>query len=101
MPKMPLSELKALLDSERNDALAATRASKLSIERFDAMDYYLGDMAKDMPALEGRSCPIRRLSGGDDCRSREIVQIFTKPDDRILASFHVPTLPRSRLCCER
>jgi hypothetical protein len=52
---MPLSELKALLDSERNDALAATRASKLSGERSDAMDYYLGDMAKDMPAPEGRS----------------------------------------------
>jgi hypothetical protein len=39
MSKMPLSELKALLDSERNDALAATRASKLSVERSDAMDY--------------------------------------------------------------
>ena len=55
MPKMPLSELKALLESERADALAATRASKLSVERSDAMDYYLGDMAKDMPATEGRS----------------------------------------------
>src|ERR1051325_8294897 len=55
MSKMPLSELKALLDSERNDALAATRASKLSVGRSDAMDYYLGDMAKDMPAQEGRS----------------------------------------------
>ncbi len=55
MPRMPLSELKALLDSERNDALAATRASKLSVERSDAMDHYLGDMAKDMPAAQGRS----------------------------------------------
>ena len=36
MPRMPLSELKTLLDSERNDALAATRASKLSVERSDA-----------------------------------------------------------------
>ena len=40
MPRMPLSELKALLDSERNNALAATRASKLSVERSDAMDYH-------------------------------------------------------------
>ena len=55
MPKMSLSELKALLEAERNDALAATRASKLSGERSDAMDYYLGDMAKDMPAPDGRS----------------------------------------------
>src|SRR5262249_3075620 len=55
MPRMPLSELKALLDSERNDALAATRASKLSTDRSDAMDYYLGDMARHMPPEEGRS----------------------------------------------
>src|SRR5215831_9050140 len=55
MPRMPLSELKALLESERNDALAATRASKLSGERSDAMDYYLGEMGKDMPAPDGRS----------------------------------------------
>ncbi len=55
MPKMTLSELKALLEAERNDALAAIAASKLSAERSDAMDYYLGDMARDMPAPEGRS----------------------------------------------
>ncbi len=55
MPKLTLSELKALLEAERNDALAAIAASKLSAERSDAMDYYLGDMARDMPAPEGRS----------------------------------------------
>jgi hypothetical protein len=55
MPKMSLSELKALLESERNDALAAIAASKLSAQRSDAMDYYLADMSKDMPAPEGRS----------------------------------------------
>jgi hypothetical protein len=52
---MPLSDLKALLESERNDAPAAMRASKLSIERSDAMGYYLGEMDKDMPTPEGRS----------------------------------------------
>jgi hypothetical protein len=55
MSKMTLSELKALLEAERNDALAAIAASKLSAERSEAMDYYLGDMARDMPAPEGRS----------------------------------------------
>jgi hypothetical protein len=55
MAKMSLTELKALLEAERNDALAAIAASKLSAERSDAMDYYLGDMAKDMPVPEGRS----------------------------------------------
>src|SRR6195256_4329195 len=55
MPKMSLSDLKAMLASERADALAAVAASKLSSERADAMDYYLGDMSHDMPSPEGRS----------------------------------------------
>src|SRR5262252_8254803 len=55
MPKMPLSELKAMLAAEKADALAAVSASRLSHERADAMDYYLGDMSRDMPAPEGRS----------------------------------------------
>jgi hypothetical protein len=52
---MSLSDLKAMLASERADALAAVAASKLSSERADAMDYYLGDMSHDMPSPEGRS----------------------------------------------
>lgn len=55
MPKMSSTELKALLGAEKADALAATMASKLSAERETAMEYYLGDMSKDMPAPEGRS----------------------------------------------
>jgi hypothetical protein len=55
MPKMTLSELKAMLAAEKSDALAAVAASKLSSERADATDYYLGDMTRDMPAPEGRS----------------------------------------------
>ena len=55
MHKMSLSDLKAMLASERTDALAAVAASKLSSERADAMDYYLGDMTHDMPSPEGRS----------------------------------------------
>ena len=55
MPKLSPSDLRALLAAERADALAAVNASKLSSERSDAMDYYLGDMSKDMPAQDGRS----------------------------------------------
>src|SRR6201999_1372644 len=55
MPKMSSLDLKAMLASERADALAAISAAKLMEERADAMDYYLGDMRKDMPAQEGRS----------------------------------------------
>jgi hypothetical protein len=52
---MSASELQAMLAAERSNAMAAIEASKLSSERSDAMDYYLGDMSKDMPAADGRS----------------------------------------------
>jgi hypothetical protein len=47
-----------MLSAEKADALAATASAKLSIERSDAMDYYLGDMRKDMPSLDGRSSAV-------------------------------------------
>lgn len=55
MAKMAMSDLQAMLASEKAGALAATTAADLSAERSDAMDYYLGDMTKDMPAQEGKS----------------------------------------------
>lgn len=55
MSKMSNGELKAMLASEKADALSAMRSSKLTDERTKAMDYYLGDMSQDLPAMEGRS----------------------------------------------
>ena len=55
MAKMSMLTLKAMLASEKADALAAISSAQLSQERADAMDYYLGDMSKDMPVQEGRS----------------------------------------------
>jgi hypothetical protein len=55
MPKMSAIDLKALLSAERYDALSAMAASKLSDERASALNYYMGDMSKDMPAPAGRS----------------------------------------------
>ena len=55
MPKMSILDLKAMLASEKANALAAISAAQLMEERADAMDYYLGDMRKDMPAQDGRS----------------------------------------------
>ena len=56
--KMDKGSLRAVLDSERTAALSAASASKLTIERTKAMDYYLGDMANDMPAPDGTSSAI-------------------------------------------
>lgn len=55
MPKMASLELKAMLAAQKADALAAMSAAELAQERSDAMDYYLGNMEKDMPAQPGRS----------------------------------------------
>jgi hypothetical protein len=55
MSKMSTSDLKTMLASEKANALAAISAARLMEERADAMDYYLGDMRKDMPAQDGRS----------------------------------------------
>jgi hypothetical protein len=55
MSKMSTSDLKSMLASEKANALAAISARRLMDERADAMDYYLGHMAKDMPAQDGRS----------------------------------------------
>ena len=55
MAKMSLSDLKPMLAAQKADALASMSAADLSQERADALDYYLGDMSKDMPAQDGRS----------------------------------------------
>src|SRR5216683_7224232 len=55
MPKMSPADLRALLAAEKADALSAMSATKLSEERAAALDYYLGDMSRDMPAPDGRS----------------------------------------------
>jgi hypothetical protein len=55
MPKMSISDLKSMLAAEKADALAAISAARLAEERADAMDYYLGNMRKDMAAQDGRS----------------------------------------------
>src|SRR4051812_11805703 len=56
--KIDTGSLKAMLAHERADAMAAIEATKLSSDRSDAMDYYLGDMSKDMPAADGRSSAV-------------------------------------------
>lgn len=55
MAEMSETELMALLTSERSEAIATMEASQISSEREDAMDYYLGDMTKDLPSVEGQS----------------------------------------------
>lgn len=82
MPKKSLSDLKAMLEAEKVDALAAMRASKLSDERSKAMDYYNGDMTRDMPAQDGRSRAVSTdVSDTIDGLMPSLMEIFAGSDD--------------------
>lgn len=56
--KLSDSELKAMLDAQKMSALASVWSSKLSGERDDALMYYMNDMSKDMPSMDGRSAAV-------------------------------------------
>jgi hypothetical protein len=53
--KMSLDTLRAMLAAEYESAMGALQASRLVTDRADALDYYFGHMAKDMPTQDGRS----------------------------------------------
>jgi len=57
MSRMSLTDLKALLQAEKHDALGVN-TSTLSAERTLALDYYYGNMEADMPSVEGRSSAV-------------------------------------------
>ena len=82
MPKMSPSDLRALLAAERADALSAMSASKLSEERAAALDYYLGDMARDMPAPDGRSKAVSTdVADTIEGLMPSLMEIFTGGDE--------------------
>ena len=85
--KMPLSDLKALLAAEKADALAAASAAKLSADRSDAMDYYLGDMSKDLPAGDGRSQAVSTdVADTIEGLMPALMDIFASSDEVVRAS---------------
>src|SRR5512143_3977541 len=50
-----LSEIKAMLGAEKYDSLGSNIASKLTTERIRALEYYQGDITRDVPNITGRS----------------------------------------------
>lgn len=82
MPKMTDAELRAMLSSQHSSAMAASNASKLSGERENALDYYNGDMSKDMPAAPGRSSAVS-MDVADTVEGimPQLMEIFCGTDD--------------------
>src|SRR5882724_9716299 len=82
MSKMSPGDLRALLAAEKADALSAMSASKLSEERAAALDYYLGDMSRDMPAPDGRSKAVSTdVSDTVEGLMPALMEIFTAGDE--------------------
>ena len=82
MPKMSDAELRAMLAAEKADALSAMSASKLSEERAAALDYYLGDMSRDMPAPDGRSKAVSTdVADTVEGLMPTLMDIFTSGDE--------------------
>ena len=85
MPQITLDELESILEAEKADALSASNASKLSEDRSLAMDYYMGDMSRDMSAQKDRS----RAVSTDVLDTIEglmpvLMEIFTSGDEVVL-----------------
>ena len=82
MSKLSEDKLKAILASERADALAANNASKLTEARADAMDYYLGDVSKDLPDQDGRSRAVSMdVADTIEGMMPPLMEIFTGGDE--------------------
>ena len=82
MPKLTAGELKALIAAEKADAMSAAAACKLADERSAALDYYLGDMANDMPAADGRSRAVSTdVADTIEGLMPSLMDIFTAGDE--------------------
>lgn len=82
MARIDSSTLKAMLASEKSDALSAIAASKLTDDRSRALDYYMGDMSTDMPATPGRSAAVSSdVADTVDSLMPALMDIFASGDE--------------------
>jgi hypothetical protein len=58
MAKMNNDDLRALVESQHFAALGAIDATKLSSDRARAMEYYQGDVTRDIPSEDGKSTAV-------------------------------------------
>lgn len=85
MARKTTGELKALLEAEKSDALASFNASKLSEDRTRALDYYNGDMTKDMPSLPDRSRAVSTdVADTVEGLMPSLMEIFTAADEVVV-----------------
>ena len=80
--KMSDMEVRALVEAERNDSLSSFQSSKLQEERARALDYYHGDMSKDLPTLPDRSTAVSTdVSDTIEGLMPALMEIFASGDE--------------------
>ena len=88
-----------MLASQKAEALAAMVSAQLSEDRSDAMDYYLGNMNKDMPAQEGRSRAVSTdVSDTIEGLMPHLMDIFCGSDEVVLFE---PVGPEDELAAQQ
>lgn len=82
MAKMTLDEVQTMIAAEKQDALSADEADKLSEERTKAMEYYLGDVSRDIPTVEGRSKAVSNdVADTIEGMMPSMMEIFASDDE--------------------
>lgn len=75
-------DLQSMLAGLKANSMSAVAASKLSNERSDAMDFYLGDMSKVMPVQDGRSEAVSTdVSDSVEGLMPDLMEIFAGSDE--------------------
>lgn len=84
MAELSDGDIKAILEAEKADALAGENASKLSEERQTALDYYMGDMSKDMPVPPDRSRAVSTdVADTIEGLMPSLMEIFASSDEAV------------------
>lgn len=82
MAKMDADDLRALVETQHFAALGAVDATKLSSDRARAMEYYLGDVTRDIPSEDGKSTAVSMdVADTIEGLMPQLMEVFTGTDD--------------------
>lgn len=82
MAKMTGDDLRALVESQHFAALGAIDATQLSSDRARAMEYYLGNVTRDIPSEDGKSTAVSMdVADTVEGLMPQLMEIFTGSDD--------------------
>lgn len=79
---MDKQQIRAIVTAEKRSAIGSSTTSDLARQRSDALDYYLGDLERHMPTLEGQSRAVSSdVSDTIEMMMPPLMDIFTGGDE--------------------